>query len=173
MNPTNRLEDFIRQHGEELLRLAYTYVKSRHVAEDVVQDVLMKAFEKPEAFRGDSQYRTYLYRMTINQCKDYLKSWQYRKNVLTDTFRSRPAPTHQLSSEDEQILGEQILALPVHFREILVFYYYKELNTREIAELLVMPENTVKTRLQRGRRELKMKLERGGYDARFFDQNEY
>ncbi|MFC4356305.1 sigma-70 family RNA polymerase sigma factor [Chryseomicrobium palamuruense] len=173
MNPTNQLEDFIRQHGEELLRLAYTYVKSRHVAEDVVQDVLIKAFEKPEAFRGDSQYRTYLYRMTINQCKDYLKSWQYRKTIITDTLRNRTAATQRIGPDDEQILGQQILALPVHFREVLVLYYYKELNTREIGELLLIPENTVKTRLQRGRKQLKLNLERGGYDARYFYQNEY
>lgn len=173
MDSTERLEDFIRQHGEELLRLAFTYVKSRPVAEDIVQEVLIKAFEKPEAFRGDSQYRTYLYRITINQCKDYLKSWQYRKQVLTDTFRNRAETKLGIDSEDEQILGKQILSLPLHFREILILYYYKELNTREIAEMLMIPENTVKTRLQRGRKQLKLNLERGGYDARYFYQNEY
>ena len=87
-------------------------------------------------------------------------------------IRDSGRPSRELS-EDKAVLGNQVLALPIKYREVLVFYYYKELSMREIAELLNVPENTVKTRLQRGRKQLKLNLERGGYDARFFYQNEY
>ena len=81
------LEQFVRTHGEELLRLAYTYVKNREAAEDIVQDVLLKAYEQRERFRGDSTYRTYLYRMTINRSYDYLRSWSYKNTVLTNKIQ--------------------------------------------------------------------------------------
>ncbi|OZS78663.1 RNA polymerase subunit sigma-24 [Tetzosporium hominis] len=174
MNTQTDLEQTIRQHGEELLRLAYTYVKNRQTAEDLVQDVFLKAFVKQTDFRGDSHYKTYLYRMVMNRCKDYLRSWHYRKTILMEPFQgaSSGRPSRELS-EDNAILGNQVLALPIKYREVLVFYYYKELSMREIAELLNVSENTVKTRMQRGRKQLKLNLERGGYDARFFYQNEY
>ena len=79
-----QLEQFIYEHGEELLRLAYTYVKKHDVAEDLVQDVLLKAFEQREQFLGQSSYRTYLYRMTINRCYDYFRSWSYRNTIVTE-----------------------------------------------------------------------------------------
>lgn len=174
MSTTSNLEQFVRQHGEELLRLAFTYVKQRQTSEDIVQDVLLKAFEKQHEFRGDSEYRTYLYRMTINKCMDYLRSWHYRKTTVTETFRTRIGYMQSSdSTEDSQILGRQILELPIKYREILVLYYYKELSVKEISHLLNLSENTVKTRLQRGRFQLKSMLERGGYDARYFYQNEY
>lgn len=174
MNTQTDLEQTIRQHGEELLRLAYTYVKSRQTAEDLVQDVLLKAFEKQTDFRGDSHYKTYLYRMVMNRCKDYLKSWHYRKTVLIEPFQGQATgrPSNE-SSEDSAVLGHQVLALPIKYREVIVLYYYKEFSMREIAELLKLPENTVKTRLRRGRKQLKLNLERGGYDARSFYQSEY
>ena len=73
-------EDLVDQYGEELMRLAYTYVKNKQAAEDIIQDVFLRAYEKREAFKGHSTYRTYLYRMTINRCYDHLRSWSY-KNV--------------------------------------------------------------------------------------------
>lgn len=54
-------EDLIDQYSEELLRLAFTYVKNRQAAEDVVQDVFLRAYEKRDDFKGLSSYKTYLY----------------------------------------------------------------------------------------------------------------
>lgn len=174
LNTQTDLEQTIRQHGEELLRLAYTYVKNRQTAEDLVQDVFLKAFVKQADFRGDSHYKTYLYRMVMNRCKDYLRSWHYRKTILMEPFQGHMTgrPSSALS-EDSAVLGHQILALPIKYREVIVLYYYKEFSMREIADLVKLPENTVKTRLQRARKQLKLNLERGGYDAQSFYQSEY
>ena len=81
------LEKFIYEHGDELLRLAYTYVKNKQAAEDIVQDVLLKAFEKQEYFRGESSYRTYLYRMTINRSYDYLRSWHDKHTTMGEKIQ--------------------------------------------------------------------------------------
>ena len=80
----NSLEKEFNQHHLMLLKLAYTYVKSRTMAEDIVQDVFEKAIEKESAFRGDASYKTYLIRMTINRSYDYLRSWKYKQQSITN-----------------------------------------------------------------------------------------
>lgn len=167
-----QLEQFIREHGEELLRLAYTYVKSREAAEDVVQDVLLKAYEQREQFRGGSTYRTYLYRMTINRSYDYLRSWSYKNTVLTNKIQqifqgTKSAEQQVLTQSDNRLLGQAVLDLPVKYREIIILYYYKELKIDEIANLLSCSDNTVKTRLKRGREKLKNLLEGGNWNEHF------
>ena len=166
------LEQFVRIHGEELLRLAFTYVKNREAAEDIVQDVLLKAYEQGDRFRGDSTYRTYLYRMTINRSYDYLRSWSYKNTVVSNKIQqvfqgSKSAEQHVLELSDNRLLGQAVLDLPVKYREIIILYYYKELKIDEIAGLLSFSENTVKTRLKRGREKLKSELEGGAWDDEF------
>jgi RNA polymerase sigma factor (sigma-70 family) len=167
-----QLEQFVRTHGEELLRLAYTYVKSREAAEDVVQDVLLKAYEQHEQFRGDSTYRTYLYRMTINRSYDYLRSWAYKNTFLSNKIQqifqgTKSAEEHVMELSENRLLGEAVLDLPVKYREVIILFYYKELRIDEIAALLSCSDNTVKTRLRRGREKLKNKLEGGAWDDKF------
>lgn len=173
-----QLEQFIREHGEELLRLAYTYVKNREAAEDVVQDVLLKAYEQREQFRGGSTYRTYLYRMTINRSYDYLRSWSYKNTVLTNKIQqifqgTKSSEQQVIDLSENKRLGQAVFELPVKYREVIILYYYKELKIDEIAHLLSCTDNTVKTRLRRGREKLKSQIEGGDWDEQFSNETSY
>lgn len=172
------LEQFVRMHGEELLRLSYTYVKNKETAEDIVQDVLLKAYEQHEQFRGEASYRTYLYRMTINRSYDYLRSWSYKNTVLTNKIQKifhteKSAEQLVFEQTDNRLLGNAVLGLPVKYREVMILYYYKELKINEIAGLLSCSENTVKTRLRRGRQKLKPVVEGGVWDAEYPNEESY
>ena len=132
-----QLEQLIRTHGEELLRLAYTYVKNKQAAEDIVQDVLLKAFEQHEQFRGEASYRTYLYRMTINRSYDYLRSWSYKNTIVTEKIQqifkgTKSAEQEVIILSENRLLGETVLNLPVKYREVIILYYYKEFKIEEI-----------------------------------------
>ncbi|WP_339213634.1 sigma-70 family RNA polymerase sigma factor [Solibacillus sp. FSL W8-0372] len=167
-----QLEQFVRTHGEELLRLSYTYVKNKEMAEDIVQDVLLKAYEQQDKFRGDASYRTYLYRMTINRSYDYLRSWSYKNTVLTNKIQeifqvTKSTEQQVFEQNDNRLLGNAVLDLPVKYREIIILFYYKELKIDEIAELLSISDNTVKTRLKRGREKLRKQLEGGEWVDEF------
>lgn len=167
-----QLELFVRTHGEELLRLSYTYVKNKEMAEDIVQDVLLKAYEQQDKFRGDASYRTYLYRMTINRSYDYLRSWSYKNTLLTNKIQeifqvTKSTEQQVFEQNDNRLLGDAVLDLPVKYREIIILFYYKELKIDEIAELLSISDNTVKTRLKRGREKLRKQLEGGEWDDEF------
>ena len=165
----NLFHDLIDQNGEGLLRLAYTYVKNQQAAEDVVQDVFMRAYEKRDDFKGQSSYKTYLYRMTINRCYDHLRSWSYKNvqisNKLALIFHGEDTTENTAIIKDEKfMLGKEILSLPLKYREVLVLYYYKELSVDEIANILKCSPNTIKTRLKRAREKLKLQLEdKGGF----------
>ncbi len=162
-------EELVRTYGEDLLRIAYTYVRDRTVAEDVVQDVFIRAYEKREKFRGDSSYHTYLYRMTINRCHDYYRSWSYKNTQVTsfiqNIFKASNSSVEEIAQTktDEMLLGKAVLELPLKYREVIVLYYYKDLLIEEIATVLDCSINTIKTRLRRGRQLLKKDLiEQGG-----------
>jgi len=173
---SQQLENFIYEHGEELLRLAYTYVKKHEVAEDIVQDVLLKAYEQHDQFLGKASYKTYLYRMTINRCYDYFRSWSYRNTILTDQLTKimkNPQRSDQIDNENPTYVGECILKLPVKYREVLILYYYKDFTQEEIAELLSISVNTVKTRMVRGRERLKKLLKEEIHDGTFTSEEEY
>ena len=74
----------IEEHAAHLLRLAYLYVKNRQTAEDIVQEVFIKFSQRGYEERG--QLRAYLSTLTINQSKDYLKSWHYKKLLLQEKY---------------------------------------------------------------------------------------
>lgn len=145
------------------MRLAFTYVKSYQTAEDIVQDVFMRAYEKRADFRGEASYKTYLYRMTINRSHDYLRSWHYKNTLLTNRIAEtihRASSTESLivtKSEEDQ-LGKKVLELPVKYREVIVLYYYADYTIDEIAEILDCRTTTIKTRLRRARQRMKEKL---------------
>lgn len=158
------------KYGEMLIRLSYTYVRDRQVSEDIVQDVFLKAYEKRNNFKGNSSYKTYLYRLTINRCYDYLRSWSYKNTVLSDKIfeflkiSDQNTEAKVIYDDDRTQIGKEILALPVKYREVIVLFYYKDCGIDEISNLLDCTPNTVKTRLRRGREKLKgklMGLERG------------
>ena len=157
--------ELVEQYGEELIRLAYLYVKDRTVAEDIIQDVFLKAYENIYAFKGQSSYKTYLYRITINRCYDYFRSWTYKNIVLTDTLSnlfqrpSNDSTEHTyFKNEQETSIAHAVLGLPIKYREVIILYYYQAFSIHHISYLLKCSENTVKTRLRRARLKLKKKL---------------
>jgi len=159
--------ELIDQYGEGLMRLAYTYVKNKQAAEDVLQDVFMRAYEKRDDFKGDSSYKTYLYRMTVNRCHDYLRSWAFKNvqlsNKLSMIFQGENATEKTAMINDVQfMLGKELLSLPLKYREVLVLYYYKDLSVEEVANILKCSPNTIKTRMKRAREKLKLQLEKNG-----------
>lgn len=73
------LSDWIHRYSQMVMRTAYYYVKDQMVAEDIAQEVFLRAYKKMDEFLRESSVATWLYRITVNACKDYLRSWSYRK----------------------------------------------------------------------------------------------
>ena len=157
------MQQAIEEHYLTLVKLAYTYVKNREMAQDIAQDVCEKALKQQANFRGDASFKTYLIRMTINRSYDYLRSWKYKQQAVTDHLREMfhvETPEQKaIANDDRTALARQILKLKPMYREVIVLYYYEDFSVAEIGTLLSVSENTVKTRMKRAREQLKEKIE--------------
>ncbi|MGN4125464.1 sigma-70 family RNA polymerase sigma factor [Lysinibacillus sphaericus] len=155
------MEQLVEEYGEYLFHLSYLYVKDKQLAEEITQDVFFTYATKKDAFRGEAALKTYLTRILINRCHDELRKMK-RKNVLQ--FLT-PFWTNEKSAEQEvmkqqqfQTLKHEVMRLPIHYREVIILFYYEDFEAWEIADLLGISQNTVRTRLRRGKDLLKSKL---------------
>ncbi|SFE02747.1 RNA polymerase sigma-70 factor, ECF subfamily [Lentibacillus persicus] len=161
------LERVMIDYGSELVRLAFSYVKDQETAKDMVQNTFIKCYENLDNFRSESSVKTWLYRITINQCKDYLRSWHFRK-VQAKSFLESAIGTILPSAEDKLIKNAEseemkrlIFSLSQNYREVIFLYYYESLSINEISEVTKLNNNTVKTRLRRAKQKLKVLIEEG------------
>ena len=154
------LEKIMIEYGNELVRLAFSYVKDAEVAKDMVQNTFIKCYKNLDFFRFDAKVKTWLYRITINECKDYLKSWNYKmvqvKSFINETTKSVLPSTEKtvIDKYNNEEIKDTIFSLPKVYREVVYLYYYESLSTEEIAKVLDIPVNTVKTRLRRAKQRL-------------------
>ncbi|MFJ8064013.1 sigma-70 family RNA polymerase sigma factor [Psychrobacillus sp. NPDC096426] len=147
----------MNEYGHYLTRLAYSFVKDEAKAEDIVQEVFIRYYLNMDNFEGRSSIKTYLYRITVNECHNYFKSWSYRKveisNFINHLLIHNQTPEESIiADESSNELSDAIKKLPRKYREVLWLYYYAELSVTEIGTILNCSNNTVKTRLVRGRK---------------------
>jgi RNA polymerase sigma-70 factor (ECF subfamily) len=172
---TEALERLMQEYGTKIMHLAYYYLKDRHLAEDVAQEVFVKAYRNWDSFRGDSSAYTWLYKITVNLCRDKTRSAWWKRLIPTDDPRGAavtPLETVgqlQEGPEEAALRGDQrealltyVMALPDAYREVVLLYYYQDLSAVEIAQITEQNENTIKTRLFRARAMLKSALMKGG-----------
>lgn len=154
-------KEIMNLYTEPLLRLAYYYVKDPSAAEDIVQEVFIKLYHVSNNYEERGELKAFLYKMTANKSKDYLKSWSYRKVQLQNHLFTQYSKTDEdgLVKKDEQtIIGDAILELPIKQKEVLIYFYFHEMPIAEVAKILSIPESTVKTRLRRGKELLRNTL---------------
>ncbi|TLS38348.1 sigma-70 family RNA polymerase sigma factor [Pseudalkalibacillus caeni] len=163
------LEELLENYGEAIVRLAYTYVKDWGKAEDITQEVFLTCYLKLDTYRGEASLKNWIYRIAINRCHDTLRSWSFRNifvtNVINKFMRSEEAsPEFSIVQKEEyRKLRQEILDLPLKYREPFILFYHEELSVKEIGGLLELKISTVKSRLFRARQLLEAKLgpERG------------
>ena len=156
------LERLLREHGDRLLRLCTLYLKDVQLAEDAVQDTMLRAWRAADGFRGDCSELTWLTRIAVNVCKGYLRSPWKRRRVPAEALDTLEAPP--LKTDVDDTLPRAVMALSRPLREVVILYYYGELRAREIAALLHVPVSTVTVRLSRARAQLRDALKGWYYD---------
>ncbi|MEK4906629.1 sigma-70 family RNA polymerase sigma factor [Niallia sp. FSL M8-0099] len=160
-NKEEIFDEIMITYGQELLHLVFSYVKNEAVAEELTQDIFVKVYYSIHKYKGKSSFRTWLWRIAINHCKDYLKSW-YTKNVIKvdDEYIYGEDSKENIEQaivqkEEEQWLVQAVMSLPILYREIIFLFYFEELTIKEIARIIGVNENTIKTRLRRAKQLLK------------------
>ncbi|MCR5521824.1 MAG: sigma-70 family RNA polymerase sigma factor [Lachnospiraceae bacterium] len=163
-NTVYDIETLMREYGNDVLRTAYSFVRDREAAKDLFQETFIKANYNLDKFRGDSSIKTWLIRITVNVCKDYLKS-AYQKKVVPmtqveeDSLRVED-DYEQIENEDrDEQIRRAVNSLPENYREVVLCVYFREMSVADTSAALGVPEGTVKSRLARARDVLKSKLE--------------
>lgn len=151
------IEELMDSFGGDILRLCLLYLGDRQLAEDAFQETFVKAWRQMDSFRGESSIKTWLSRIAVNTCRDTLRSGWFRlmkKSEPIESLFDLAAP----QKEETASVRDAVLALPGKYREVIVLYYDQGMNTREIADALHLPINSVSTRLRRARLLLKEML---------------
>jgi RNA polymerase sigma-70 factor (ECF subfamily) len=156
-------ETLVRQHKDSVLNLARRMVSDRDAAEDIAQEAFIKAYRELHRFRGESAVATWLYRIAVNEARQYLRG-QKRRVARWERQRDLAAaePPADSQTDDPAPLTELLQELSEDQREALALFYLRELSLEEIARTLGAPVGTVKARLSRGRERLRqLARERG------------
>ncbi|WP_102262488.1 sigma-70 family RNA polymerase sigma factor [Mesobacillus jeotgali] len=164
-NAAEAIDEIMTRYGKEILQLTFSYVKNKQIAEDLTQEIFVKCYKSLHTYSGKSKFRTWLWRIASNHCKDYLKSW-YNKNVFTtdyqpiyDSLQSDSVEQTVIQYEDDGQLAAAVMELPVNYREVIYLFYFEEMSIKEISAVTEVKENTIKTRLKRAKELLKERLE--------------
>lgn len=156
------VERMMDTYGRDVLRVAFLYLKDKHRAEDAFQEVFLRVYKKYNSFKHESSEKTWLIRITVNVCKDYLKSSWIKRVLLIDSVKPEDTvpniDTEVIRMEENKFLFKEVLALPSLFKDVIVLFYYQEFSIIEISKILGIPEGTVRSRMHRAREMLKKNL---------------
>lgn len=155
------------QQQAYVYNLAYRIVGQAEEAADLAQDALVKVWQMLPSFRGDSRFTTWLYRLVVNLGLNRLA--RLRREQCVPDADALPVPGDQLSwaanpedihdeNERRAFIWAQVDALPEKYRVVITLYYQQECSYLEMAEILQLPINTVKTHLARARQMLAERL---------------
>lgn len=149
---TEAFIQLIENHKISLYKTAKSYLKNEDDVADVMQDTILSAFEHIEDLKSVRYFKTWITRILINQCNDLLR--QRKRCVLVEWAEDAQA----VAPENDRGFYELLEELPENYRTIFLLYYGEGFHTKEIAQILEMNENTVKSRLKRGRKKLEQVL---------------
>ncbi|MDT9724607.1 RNA polymerase subunit sigma-70 [Xylanibacillus composti] len=143
------------EYGQDVWNFAYCMTRKWELADDITQEVFLKAYRHMDRFRREASPKTWLLTIARNTVRDHMKSAFMRRVTLVDWVQNRE--THP-SAEDESFeqmavsdIWRQVLQLPVKYKEVLILFAHYQLSMKEIARLLGTREGTVKSRLHQAR----------------------
>ena len=144
----------IERYGDMVRRLCLVHLKNPADTEDIFQNVFLKYVLSPVVFESPEHEKAWLIRVTLNACRDLVKSFFRSRTVPLEELLDQPAP---LLEEHREVL-EAVLALPRKYRDAVYLHYYEGYTAAEIGKLLGKNTNTVYTLLTRAREQLRKTL---------------
>lgn len=153
-----RLTRLVEAHQGLLLRICYVKLADAELARDAVQETFLKACRALGDFRGEASERTWLIRIAVNTCRSMKRSGWLRYNDRRITPEDLPLAADVSRDEDVDLMCS-VMALPEKLREVILLYYWQNMNVTEIACALGLGQSAVSGRLARARTKLRALLE--------------
>ena len=170
-------EQLVADRSGEIYGLLYRLTENTEEARDLTQETFLRAYQNIAHFRGEADLRTWIYRIAINQARNRWRWWRRRRRDVTVSLdvaqgnnnkplvatlradRSETPEQQTLSHERERVLRTALMSLRRVYREAVILRDIEGLTYEEVADALQISVGTVKSRLARGRRELRKMLE--------------
>ncbi|MGL5633814.1 MAG: RNA polymerase sigma factor [Sarcina sp.] len=164
----NAFDYLLDIYGDDILRFCYMKTSDVSIAEDLTQEIFIKIFRYIGKFKGDSSLKTWIYKISLNICREY-----YRKNkkvtYFGEEFNKETEVEDKFDLEEEilELMDNEVIANALEkikpaYRDIIYMFYYKEFTIKDIAKILDENENTIKTKLRRGKNALGIVLKEEG-----------
>ncbi|MCB0534833.1 MAG: RNA polymerase sigma factor [Lewinellaceae bacterium] len=170
MPASANFEEIYHAHKDMVFNLCLNYLQNQQDAEEAAQDVFVKVYEKQAGFQGTSSLKTWIYRITVNQCLDVLKARKRQKRLgfikslfygENDAALDLPDFDHpglQLENREAlEALFQKINGLPDNQKTAIILKYLDDLPQKEIAEIMQLSVKAVESLLSRGKQNLEKK----------------
>jgi len=165
----------VERYQDRIFNLICRFLGNHHLAEDIAQETFIKAFSSLENFRQEARFSTWIYRIAVNKCKDFLKD-RRRGEISLDRITMPGASEYSshpdgpedglLRKEKVMTVEDAILTLPLKYREAFILRHVEELPYSDMTRILGLPINTLKMRVFRARKFLTRKLRLGPLAAK-------
>jgi RNA polymerase sigma-70 factor (ECF subfamily) len=154
-------------HAAALWRYALRLTGDQQLAEDVVQEALLRAWRHPEVLeQGSSASKAWLYAVARNYAIDERRSARVRWEVDSESLPERSRADHTDSTLDAWLVADALSTLKPEHRQVIVRAYYRGESIAELSHALEVPQGTVKSRLHYGLRALRLALQENGVTGR-------
>jgi RNA polymerase sigma-70 factor, ECF subfamily len=169
-------EELVAERSGEIYGLLFRLTENSEEARDLTQETFLRAFQSIDRFRGEADLRTWIYRIAINQARNRWRWWRRRRRDATVSLDTTQGQTNQtlmetlaessenpeqqtLAHERESVLRSALQKLGQAYRETVILRDIEGFSYEEISATLDINVGTVKSRLARGRQELRRRLE--------------
>lgn len=158
------LSSWMETYGAQLVGVCSALLGDAHLAQDVVQETFIRAYQNREKFRGlhKGSEKAWLTRIAINLCRDQQRSKWFRFVDRRISIEELSLPMPQVSEEAQQLFAA-VQSLPTQYREVILLHYYQDIPVDELALVLHIAPSSVYRRLNKAQRLLKTELERGDF----------
>lgn len=148
------VDEAFRRYGDRVFAAAFSVCRNRDDADDVVQDTFLKYCSPEREFDSETHIKAWLLRVAINRARDISSSFWRRNSAAWEEYMNEAV----FEEPEDGHLFEAVMRLPERYRVTIHLFYYEGYAINEIAQLLRCREGTVKSRLNRGRKQLKTML---------------
>jgi len=161
VSPASEIYD---RYSSRIYNFAYRFLRNSEAAEDATQEVFVKMLKHANQFHGDAKLSTWLFSITANWCRDYLRKSDNKAKEAEDVLYTLPAPSEHAPDrnlerrQDQQRIQKALEALTPEQREAILLSRYQGLSYAEIAQISGCSEGAVKTRVFRAMETLKKAL---------------
>jgi RNA polymerase sigma-70 factor, ECF subfamily len=168
LSDRNAYAELVRRYADRIFNLAYRMTGNRDEADDLAQETFIRAYRGLPGFRPDGQFGAWLYRIAVNVCLTHRRR---SRDTAGESLDEMAAPVIDMSLSIEELaeqhevqaaVHQAILSLPERYRAVVVLYHLEGRSYSEIAAILDLPVNTVRTHLHRGRVMLRDRLAANG-----------